>query len=69
MATISKNYMNDIKIIDNLKTKKDYSVFDDERTKRKKADTYTGIVGKSTDEKTFKTPIIKNRIHLKGTKI
>jgi hypothetical protein len=38
--------MNDIKIIDNLKTKKDYSVFDDERTKRKKADTYTGIVGK-----------------------
>ena len=69
MATISKNYMNDIKIIDNLKTKKDYSVFDDERTKRKKADTYTGIVGKTTNKNTFKTPTIKNRTYLRGTKI
>jgi len=61
--------MNDIQIIDKLKKKKDNSVFNDERTKRKKADTYTGIVGKTTNENTFKTPTIKNRTYLRGTKI
>jgi len=68
MSMTFKKYMNDIKIVDNLKKKLDNNVFDDARTKRKKADKYTGVVGETTDESIFKTPHIKNKMILKGTK-
>lgn len=68
MPISPKKYMNDIKIVDNLKKKLDNNVFDDARTKRKKADKYTGVVGETTDESIFKTPHIKNKMKLKGTK-
>jgi len=70
MPITPKKYMNDIKIVDNLKKKLDnnYDVFNDARTKRKKADKYTGVVGETTDESIFKTPHIKNKMILKGTK-
>ena len=43
------------------------SVFDDKRTKRKRADKYTGVQGKKI--KPFsKMPVIKQRIILMGTK-
>ena len=68
MPITPKKYMNDIKIVDNLKKKLDNNVFDSERTKRKKADIYTGISGKPVDESIYKTPTMKRRAILKGTK-
>jgi len=45
----------------------DNNVFDDERTKRKVYDHYTGVLGKK--EKPFsKMPVIKRRTVLMGTK-
>ena len=44
------------------------NVFDDERTQRKRADKYTGVVGKK--EKPFsKMPVYKQQYVLMGTKI
>jgi len=68
MPMTPKKYMNDIKIVDNLKKKLDNNVFDDARTKRKKADKYTGVVGEVVDESIYKTPTIKRKSILKGTK-
>ena len=43
------------------------NVFDDERTQRKRADKYTGVVGKK--EKPFsKMPVYKQQYVLMGTK-
>ena len=43
------------------------SVFDDKRTKRKRADKYTGVIGRK--EKPFsKMPIYKKQYVLMGTK-
>ena len=60
------NYV--IYLIRNEKKKLDNNVFDSERTKRKKADIYTGISGKPVDESIYKTPTMKRRVILKGTK-
>ena len=44
------------------------NVFDDERTRRKRADKYTGVVGRK--EKPFsKMPVYKQQYVLMGTKI
>ena len=68
MPMTPKKYMNDIKIVNNLKKKLDNNVFDDARTKRKKADKYTGVVGEVVDESIYKTPTIKRKSILKATK-
>ena len=47
--------------------KEEGNVFDDERTRRKRADKYTGVVGRK--EKPFsKMPVYKQQYVLMGTK-